>query len=599
MMRTVGALLLLTLAGCSIPPRPNALDPALQAALDRPVQGEPAPRTDERAASQALIPPLRVELPKVEARPVEQRFDLAVANAPAQQVFMAIVSGTRFSMLVHPDVSSAISVNLKDVTVAEALEALRELYGFEYRIDGTRIFVQSAGMRTHVFQVNYLIGQRIGRSDVRVTSGSVADAPVTTSAGGVAVPQPAPALATPGAPGSPTSLPGRVTESSRVQTSTRTDFWDELRETVRSIVGSEGGRMVIVNPQANVLLVKAMPQEIRQVEAYLKAIQVAVDRQVMLEAKIVEVELGDQFQAGINWASFPSSGFSAGLVRPGSTLQTTGALTSPNLTANPAGRSITNTSADNRFLQGIAGFTNFPGVSLFGLALQTGSFAALLEFLAGQGSVQVLSSPRIATLNNQKAVLKVGSDEFFITNVTGGSTGTTTAVATGGTTTFPTLTLQPFFSGVALDITPQIDDQGMIVLHIHPQVSEVVQQDRTVNLGQVFGGQVTLPLARSTVSETDSIVKVADSNIVAIGGLMKVSSADQRTGMPWLQDIPGIGHLFATRARVSVKKELVILIKPTVIRTGVELAEDVAAARERMIEMLPPAPSRSTPWSLP
>lgn len=596
MNRTLSAVLALTLAGCNIPPRPNAIDPEIERSLDRSVQQQPAQRAEERAASQALIPPLRVELPKVEGRPIEQRFDLAVSNAPAQQVFMAIVSGTRFSMLVHPDVSGTISVNLKDVTVAEALEALRDLYGYEYRVDGTRIYVQSAGMRTQVFRVNYLIGQRIGRSDVRVTSGSVADAPVTTSTGGVAVPQPAPAL---GAPGSPTSLPGRVTESSRIQTSTRTDFWDELRETVRSIIGTEGGRAVIVNPQANVLLVKAMPHEIRQVEAYLKAIQVAVDRQVMLEAKIVEVELGDQFQAGINWAAFPTSGLTAGLVRPGSTLSTTGTLTSPNLSANPANRTITNTSQDNKFLQTISGFTAFPGVSLFGLAFQTDNFAALLEFLGGQGSVQVLSSPRIATLNNQKAVLKVGSDEFFVTNVSGGSTGTSTTVTTGGTTTFPTLTLQPFFSGVALDITPQIDSEGYIVLHIHPQVSEVVQQDRRINLGQVFGGEVTLPLARSTVSETDSVVKVADGNIVAIGGLMKVASADQRTGMPLLQDIPGIGHLFATRSRVAVKKELVILIKPTVVKTGAELVEDVAAARERMMEMLPPAPSRTTPWSLP
>src|SRR5262249_7905242 len=156
------------------------------------------------------------------------------------------------------------------------------------------------------------------------------------------------------------------------------------------------------------------------------------------------------------------------------------------------------------------------------LAFQTQNFAALLEFLESQGSVQVLSSPRIATINNQKAVLKVGTDEFFITNITGGTTTTGAVAGTTGTNTFPTLTLRPFFTGVALDVTPQIDEQSNIILHIHPSVSNVQQDNRTVDLGTLFGGQVTLPLARSTVSETDSIVKVGDANIVAIGGLMKV-----------------------------------------------------------------------------
>src|SRR6185295_8449626 len=135
------------------------------------------------AVSRALLPPLVVELPKADGQPVDQRFDLNVNNAPANQVFMAIVSGTRYSMIVHPDVRDPISVNLKDVTVAEALETLRDLYGFEYRVQGNRITVQPVSMQTRIFQVNYLQAQRTGRSDVRVSSGSITDAPLSTTGG--------------------------------------------------------------------------------------------------------------------------------------------------------------------------------------------------------------------------------------------------------------------------------------------------------------------------------------------------------------------------------------------------------------------------------
>ena len=165
-----------------------------------------------------------------------------------------------------------------------------------------------------------------------------------------------------------------------------------------------------------------------------------------------------------------------------------------------------------------------PG-TIFGLAFQTSNFAALLNFLETQGELQVLSSPRIATINNQKAVLKVGTDEFFVTNVTTNQTTTTG----GAIQNSPSITTQPFFSGVALDVTPQIDENNQIILHIHPSVSNVVNKTTDIDLGQA--GVFTLPLASSTVSETDTIVRVTNGNIVAIGGLMKQSdSAQPRAG---------------------------------------------------------------------
>jgi MSHA biogenesis protein MshL len=549
MKRALALTVACGLVACTIPPRPATLDTSIVDELNAAAAAKPRPARDA-AVEQALIPPLRLELPKAEGRALEPRFDFSVNNAPAQQVFLSIAAGTRYSMLLHPQVGGTISVNLKDVTVREALDSLRDLYGYEYRIEGTRVFVQSAALQTRVFRVNYLVGQRLGRSEVRVISGSVAP----QQAGGVA----------------------RVTDSARIQTSTRSDFWKDLEDTLRIIIGAEPGRSIVVNPQAGVIVVRGMPEDMRSIEQYLRAIKLSVERQVMLEAKIVEVTLAEAHQAGINWAAFPSGQAQFGVLGPNASLATSGPLVSPNLTSDPFNRAIASSAVAGSVIPGV------PGGSLFGLAFQTRNFAALLDFLEAQGSVQVLSSPRIATLNNQKAVLKVGTDEFFITNVQSGTTTTTTVV--GGTTqSIPTLTLQPFFSGVALDITPQIDEASNVILHIHPSVSTVVQDDRRVNLGSIFG-DLTLPLARSTVSETDSIVKVGDSNIVAIGGLMKVDVNDRRQGLPGMQDVPGINNVLGSRNRLSVKKELVILIKPTIVQ-GETDAADISQARDRVLEL--------------
>jgi len=562
------------LAACALPDRPATLDRGIAEELDR-LAATKKRQSREAELEQALIPPLRLELPKVDGRAIEPRFDLAVNNAPAQQVLLSIVTGTRYSMLVHPEVTGSITVSLKDVTVREALDSLRDLYGYEYRIEGTRIFVQSANLQTRVFRVNYLVGQRLGRSDVRVISGSVADSatgPVTPGAPGQpqGAAQPMPAAGAPGQAGA-----GRVSDSSRVSTSTRSDFWKDLDDTLKAIVTSEGGRSVVVNPQAGVIVVRGMPADVRNVEAYLRAIKMSVERQVMLEAKIVEVTLSEGFQAGVNWAAFPTGRLAAGILNPGTALANAGAIGSGAFAADPLNRALSAGTGVNPMISG-AGAGSF-----FGLALQTSHFASLLEFLESQGSAQVLSSPRIATLNNQKAVLKVGTDEFFITSVSSGSS--TSGTSSGVTASFPTLALQPFFSGVALDITPQIDEDSNVILHIHPSVSSVVQDDRRINLGTLFGGNITLPLARSTVSETDSIVKVANGHIVAIGGLMKTDLADRRSGLPGVQDVPIANTLLGNRARLSAKKELVILIKPTIVH-GETDPDELARTRDRIVD---------------
>ena len=187
----------------------------------------------------------------------------------------------------------------------------------------------------------------------------------------------------------------------------------------------------------------------------------------------------------------------------------------------------------------------------------------------------MLSSPRIATLNNQKAVLKVGNDEFFVTNIT----TNTTPPAPPAPSRRPSRR-QPFFSGVALDVTPQIDENSQIILHIHPSVSRVVEKTNDLDLGTA--GKFRLPLASSDISETDTIVRVSNGNIVAIGGLMKETTARDSNGLPGLSSIPWIGALFGSKRRSVVKSELVILLKTTVIESDASWRQDILDTKERI-----------------
>ncbi len=570
-MKTKFALCVATLvsAGCALPPpmKPG-LDPGIVAEINRTSERKAEPRPE--AVEKALLPPLRMEMPSARGQPIDPRFDLSVNNAPASQVFMSLVSGTRYSMLVHPTLTGTISVNLKDVTLREALDSIRELYGYDYKVEGMRILIQPAGMQTRLFQVNYLLGQRQGTSDLRVQSGSVTDAQ-----GGAA-----PAATAPGIV--PPAGGGRGLESSRVTTRIQNDFWGELRASLVAIVGTGDGRNVVISPQSGVVLVRALPAELRGVEQYLRATRLAVERQVMLEAKIIDVELSDGYQSGINWALLPNRNLAAGQIGVDTTLSTTTAPTTPGLTATP-GASLST-------LGGAALLSSNPAAALFGLALQVQNFTALIQFLETQGKVQVLSSPRVATMNNQKAVLKVGTDEFFVTNIQSATTVATAAGTTTGTPV-PTVTVQPFFSGIVLDVTPQIDENNQIILHVHPSVSQVNTDNKDISLGAA--GTLRLPLAKSTISETDTIVRVTDGNIVALGGLMKLDLRDSRGGLPGTGD-NAIGSFFRNTGTQVVKKEMVILIKPTIIVGDRSWDEDLAQTRNR-IEMLgAPAPGAPT-----
>ncbi len=218
-----------------------------------------------------------------------------------------------------------------------------------------------------------------------------------------------------------------------------------------------------------------------------------------------------------------------------------------------------------------------------------------IELLKTQGDVQVLSSPRVSTVNNQPAVIKVGSDEFFVTNV---STDTNDHHRRQPRITNSNVTLTPFFSGIALDVTPQIDANGEVILHIHPTVSEVKDQTKTFT---VDDREQSLPLAFSTVRESDSIVRAGNGQVVVLGGLMQDKNQTRprrRAGARRSARVSA--RLFRHTKKRLDKSELVILLRPVVIETGSEWGEQIRQSSQQLdqMQMTPPTAQPATARAL-
>jgi MSHA biogenesis protein MshL len=476
---------------------------------------------------------------------MDRRFDISVNNAPAKSFFMGLVSGTPYNMVVSPDITGTVSLKLKNVTVEQALQAVEDIYGYDYQKTDYGFEVLPPSLQTQIFNVNYLDVQRDGRSNVSLTSTEISDSLGATSSGGTSnsnVPS--------GAVGASLTKSGAM-----VNTTSKTDFWANLQATLTSIIGTAGGRSITVSPQSGIVLVRAYPQELREVAKYLDKSQLSLNRQVILEAKILEVTLNDTYQAGINWSAL-RIGQGGGIV--------------PGINSGPA--SLNNVSS--AFLPG--SMSSNGGFLTANIGGQ--DFGTIIRLLEQQGNVQVLSSPRISTVNNQQAVIKVGGDNFFVTSVT------TNIVPSGGSnTTSSSVGLTPFFSGITLDVTPEIGNNKDIVLHVHPSVSTVVDQNKVVNLG-TGGGVLNLPLAESTVRESDSIVHARNGQVVVIGGLMQNKTSENLNSSPGLSRIPFIGALFRNTDQESTKSELVILLRPIVVNDNT-WSQQICDERDRFCQI--------------
>lgn len=462
-----------------------------------------------------------------------QRFRIQAEDVEAKAFFASLVQGTEYSAAIHPAVTGRITLNLTDVTLDEALGVVRDLYGFEVVKEGKVIQVYPAGLRTVTIPVDYLQFKRTGRSLTSITTGTITNTDTNNSSSSSS-------SSSGSSDGNSSSSSSRRSDSrggTEIETTNESDFWPLLEKAVAQLLGGSGGQTVIANPQAGVLTLRAYPDEIRQVNEFLGISQQRMHRQVILEAKILEVTLSDGYQQGINWSkAFSSNGASYNI----------GAGT---ITQDSSGNPITSA------LPGLDAIGSLLG-GQSNVVISSGSFDAVISFMATQGDLNVLSSPRVTASNNQKAVIKVGTDEYYVTDLS-------SVVGTGDNAqASPDITLTPFFSGISLDVTPQIDDQGNVLLHVHPAVIEVEQQTKIITYNSQ---EITLPLARSSIRESDSVIRAKDGDVVVIGGLMKTNTIERVSKVPFLGDVPGLGNLFRNISNQTQKTELVILLKPTVV----------------------------------
>jgi len=487
--------------------------------------------TPPQEISDALVPGFDQTLNAAQynhSKPVAERLNISVHDLDAREFFMGLVVDSEANMVVHPDVQGNISLSLKKVTIEQVLTTVHKVYGYDFKKTDIGYIIYPASAQTKIFKIDLLDISRKGESSTHVTFGQSAqnsnstDSSNNESSG-----------STPGGSGS--------TSGGSIITQTEANFWGELEQSLHALIAGNPEASIALNKQTGVIVARAKPMQLLEIERFIDVTQAQSQRQVILEAKFIEITLDDSHQDGVNWSSI----------------------------AKESGKA---------FLTSVAPLPSAVSQvkDVFITQAQFGDFTAYIQLMATQGKTKILSSPRVSTLNNQKAIIKVGKDEYFITDI---SSDNNSSAST--TTTTQDVTWTPFFSGIALDVTPQINARDEVTLHVHPSITLVEAQEKSFT---VNGAPNSVPLALNTMRESDSIVQAKNGQIIVIGGLMQTIREEGKNGIPWLSELPYLGWLFRTNTGTGKKTELVILLKPTVIKDEHSWDQGLTDSKRRLKE---------------
>jgi len=503
------------------------------------------------------------------------RFTLNVKDVHLDDVLALLTRDSAYSLIIDPGINATIPVlDLKNVTLEEALQSILPGLDLQYRLDGNLLRISKPIMQTRLFYLNYIAAARSGKRDMRMSSRSQSggngysgsnSSGSSTSSGSQS--------------GSGQSSGSSSENESSIVTTNTSEVWTDLKLGLESILFSEEraetavrqetsgpitmasrdtlGRRLLINPQAGVVMIHAEPSLLNEAAGYIEAVEGSVQRQVLIEARVVEVSLAKDHQLGVNWEAVlnPSSNF-------------VGQLTGTMGVVNPS-ISFTSPSVLNQNLNPTIGHVQY--------AISNGKVGMVIDALSRQGQVRVLSSPHISALNNQKAVIRVVREEVFFTQTS------MVSQSVGPTVTTENIENLIVPIGVVLDIIPQIAADGEITLSINPSISELVEV-RTFS-SQDGSAMSTQPVIDRR--DLDTVAKVHSGETVLIAGIMRERKWEDLRGVPWLMNLPFIGNAFRHTEQSSARTELVIFITPTLI-SGKSMDQLTQEENQKLKEMEKP-----------
>ena len=387
-----------------------------------------------------------------------------------------------------------VSLNLQNACLQDVFNELTEVYNIGYDLNSRGYTIYPPKVVTRIFTLHYHNFNRSGQSSMSVNNKG--------SGGG-----------------------GASSISTKIQDS----FWENIQQTLEVIIQDDfgsisrelkyrniGGKKAIhIDKTAGTITVRSFPRSLKKIEELIDKINATCMKQVMIEAKIIEVELKDEFSTGIQWSALENY------------LQ----LTKPQTLGSNIGLITSALSMK--------------------IGQQNKYFSQLVELLSAQGKVSVLSSPKISVLNNQRALIKFGEDSYYITNVK-------TTSNKDGSSSQSSFDMKPFFSGIALDTTATVISPQEVLLHIHPMITRVTADDKSM---EVDGRKTSVPYTKVETRETDTIVRATSGEVIIIGGLVHKKTNDESSGLP----IKSLKDIFGSTKKSNEQTELVILIRPVVV----------------------------------
>ena len=530
---------------------------ACQAPPPRPVsEGHLSTQPQATTPAQVIPQPVRSTpfVPPPRPTPPEETYTVVVSEVPVKELLFALARDAGINIDVHPGINGNVTLNAIDQTLGQILDRVARQIPLRYEEQNDTLAILPDTPFLKTYRVDYV-------NVARDSTGSISSSTLVGST----------TLAQQGATGNRSDASIASTSNNR--------FWATLAAALDEIVRPEGdttaaggdsGR-VIVNAEAGVVTVRATEVQHRMVQSYIDQVMASATRQVLIEATIVEIQLNDRYQAGIDWRVFTRGG---GLIGAGISL----------------GTDLVDAFDASETSGGVSGFV------LSAADAPTGSrkrdVQASLQLLSEFGDTQVLSSPKVMTLNNQPAVLKVVDNEVYFTiDIETNQNANTTTVTTESE-------VQTVAVGLVMSVTPQVSAGDDVTLNVRPSVTRVREfvEDPAISIAlaqaQAAGFNVDNITNRVPVvqtRETEAVMRVGSGQLAVLGGLMQDRQVKDDEAVPGLSEPPGFGELFKFRDRAQAKTELVVFLRPTVIRTP-----DVGSDLASFTQMLPENLNQST-----